>query len=64
MQVLPHSECGDVLHWGFCTRFSAKPEMVRTAPPCIGEHNEQVLRDVLGHSDDEIEALIAEGAIE
>ena len=63
-QTLPHGECGDVQHWGFCTRFSAKQEMVRTAPPCIGEHNDTVLREMLRLSDSEIEALYRAGAIE
>ena len=63
-QTLRHGECGDVTHWGFCTRFSAKPEMVRTAPPCIGEHNEYALRELLGLPAAEVEALYAAGAIE
>ncbi len=63
-QVLHHSECGDVLHWGFCTRYSAREQMIRTAPPCLGEHNEYVLRDLLGLSEARIEELARAGALE
>ncbi|MCY3884663.1 MAG: CoA transferase [Gammaproteobacteria bacterium] len=63
-QVLRHTECGDVVHFGFPTRFSAKHHMVRTAPPCIGEHNDYVLGTLLGLCDDEVNELIMAGAIE
>ena len=62
-QLLTHSECGDVIHYGFCTRFSARSEMVRTAPPCLGEHNEYVLKELLGLPDIEIQRLMDAGAI-
>ena len=62
-QVLPHSECGDVVHYGFCTRFSAKQQMVRTAPPCLGEHNEYVMKSLLGLSDDDIRTLTDAGVL-
>lgn len=62
-QILHHSECGDVLHWGFCTRFSAREEMIRSAPPCLGEHNSFVLRDLLGLPEADIERLAAAGAL-
>ncbi|HKI73253.1 MAG TPA: CoA transferase, partial [Pseudomonadales bacterium] len=58
-QILRHSECGDVVHYGFCTRFSAKSEMVRSAPPCLGEHNDYVLSELLGLAAPEIEKLRA-----
>ena len=57
-QVLPHGECGDVVHYGFCTRYSAKPQMVLAAPPCIGEHNDEVLRELLGLNDEQVAALV------
>lgn len=63
-QVLPHRECGDVVHWGFCTRFSAKPQMVRSAPPLLGEHNDFVMRDLLGLSDREIADIAAAGGLD
>jgi crotonobetainyl-CoA:carnitine CoA-transferase CaiB-like acyl-CoA transferase len=43
-------------------RLSASPGTVRTAPPTIGEHTDQVLAE-LGHTPGEIAALRAEGVI-
>lgn len=63
-QTLTQKETGDVVHFGFCTRFSAKEQMVRTAPPSLGEHNDHVLRDLLQLPDDEIEELYKAGVIE
>ena len=62
-QVLTHDECGDIVHYGFCTRFSARSEMIRTAAPCLGQHNDYVLKTLLGLSENEIEQLEAAGAI-
>lgn len=45
-------------------RFSETPAQVRTRPPLCGEHTEDVLRGLLGVSDEEINRLRAEGAIE
>jgi crotonobetainyl-CoA:carnitine CoA-transferase CaiB-like acyl-CoA transferase len=36
---------------------------LRLPPPTLGQHNEEVLRDVLGLGDDEIEALRSDGII-
>ncbi|MGA1496126.1 MAG: CoA transferase, partial [Rhodothermales bacterium] len=62
-QLLPHSECGEGIHYGVCTRFSAKPEMLRSAPPCLGENNEEVMRVLLGMGDDEVRAMYESGAV-
>jgi benzylsuccinate CoA-transferase BbsF subunit len=63
-QTLHHTECGDVVHFGFPTRFSAKKQMVLAAPPCIGEHNDHVMRTLLGMSDEEVREFHEAGAIE
>ncbi len=42
---------------------SASPVEVRHVPPAAGQHNEEVLRDVLGYDDDRIGALVELGAL-
>ncbi len=42
---------------------SDSPVEVRRVPPRAGEHNEEVLRDVLDYDDDQIALLIADGAL-
>lgn len=45
-------------------RFSATPGEIRTPAPCLGQHSEQVYRDILGMSADEYASLKAEGVFE
>ena len=63
-QVLNHTECGDVVHFGFPTRFSAKQQMLRSAPPCLGEHNDYVMRELLGLSDESIQQFVEAGVLQ
>lgn len=62
-KTLHHSKCGEVVHFGFPTRFSAKKQKVLSAPPCIGEHNDFVLRTLLNLLDNEIQEYYEAGAV-
>ena len=44
-------------------RFSATPLEHKTPPPTLGQHTEEILRGMLGMSDDEISRLRSEGVI-
>jgi len=44
-------------------RFSATPLEYRLPPPLLGEHTDEVLKEILGKSDAEIAALRAEGTV-
>ena len=55
-----HSVMGLTPYDGPATRFSETPAQL-TAGPCLGEHSERVLRDILGLSDDELAAYAGEG---
>lgn len=44
-------------------RMSAAPPEVRTAPPQLGEHSHQILRDA-GYSPEQIRALVARGVVQ
>ncbi|HZQ38620.1 MAG TPA: CoA transferase, partial [Dehalococcoidia bacterium] len=61
---LPHPECSGARHAGIPWRFSATPLQVRRAAPALGQHTDEVLREVLGLSPDRIAALRAAGALE
>jgi crotonobetainyl-CoA:carnitine CoA-transferase CaiB-like acyl-CoA transferase len=45
-------------------RLSATPAVPRSRPPLYGEHTNDILRDVIGAGDEEIESLRGEGVIE
>jgi CoA:oxalate CoA-transferase len=54
---------GEVLIPGFPWKFSAQPELADLAAPVLGQHNEAVLGELLGYSDERIAGLYAEGAL-
>ncbi|GGD87531.1 CoA transferase [Tsuneonella deserti] len=53
----------EVRFLGFPAQLSATPASYRRAPPRAGEDTREVLRDVIGLAEDEIDRLITSGAI-
>jgi Predicted acyl-CoA transferases/carnitine dehydratase len=58
---LPHPAAGVVPMTASPLRFSASPVQYRRAPPMLGEHTEQVLREELGLDEAEIREIIGHG---
>ena len=63
VQHVDHPTCGSLAVVGPPVKFSRTPCSVRLPPPLLGEHTNYIMRDVLRFSDDDIEELIAAGAI-
>jgi crotonobetainyl-CoA:carnitine CoA-transferase CaiB-like acyl-CoA transferase len=63
LQQLPHSQVGKVPQVVSPMKFSGTPLEFRSAPPVLGEHTDQVLREVLGRSEADIAVLRAAKAI-
>ncbi len=61
--ILPHPELGDTEYDGIAPRLSASPGVLRSASPLLGEHTREVLREVLGLSEAEIDAHVANGVL-
>jgi crotonobetainyl-CoA:carnitine CoA-transferase CaiB-like acyl-CoA transferase len=59
-----HGELGPVPIENSRMRFSATPARVTAAGPTFGEHNQRVLTEVLGLSDEEFVELLAEGVLQ
>lgn len=53
---------GEVAAISLPFRYSETPPRIKTAPPQLGEHSIDILRE-LGRSEDDIEALITRGAV-
>jgi len=54
---LPHASAGTVPQVANPVRFSATPIAYHRAPPVLGQHTNEVLRDVLSFDDERIAAL-------
>ncbi|MCW4013159.1 MAG: CoA transferase [Candidatus Bathyarchaeota archaeon] len=61
--TVQHKNAGPVKVVNFPVKFSETPIQVENASPIIGEHNESVLRGLLGYGDEEIDALKKANAI-
>jgi succinate--hydroxymethylglutarate CoA-transferase len=59
VRTVEHPTAGEVTMLGIPFRFSDTPASVRRAPPTLGQHTEEVLREVVGLSDARIEELRA-----
>lgn len=59
----PRDDGGSERLLGLPFKLTGTPGAPGTAPPRMGQHNREVLKEALGLSDDEIDALRAEGAI-
>lgn len=62
MTTADHKELGEIDMIGFPGEMSGIDQEVRHAPPVLGEHTEEVLRE-RGYSDDEIDDMIADGVV-
>ncbi|MBL7209972.1 MAG: CoA transferase, partial [Dehalococcoidia bacterium] len=61
---LDHAEMGSYRISSAVFRLSRCSNEPRFAAPLLGEHNEYVLKEVLGMSDDEVADLVADGGLE
>jgi len=62
-RYLDHQEMGNIPYTGHQFRISGYDSGPRSAAPVLGQHNEEVLRDVLGMTDDQITDAIVAGAL-
>ena len=60
---IAHPEFGEVPMQNVAPRLTASPGRVRRTGPDLGEHTDEVLREVAGLDDAAIEALRSDGVI-
>ncbi len=61
---VPHETIGTLRLSGVPIKYSETPASVRLPPPLLGQHTDEILVDVLGYSQGQIEALRRQGAIQ
>jgi benzylsuccinate CoA-transferase BbsF subunit len=62
--TLEHPEIGPHLYQPPPYRFSRTPNELTMPAPCMGQHNDYILKEVLGMSDDEVAELLIAGALD
>ena len=62
-ETLNHPVMGPTPYDGPATIYSRTPQRLRSPAPCLGQHNDEILRDCLGMDADEIERLRSVGAL-
>jgi len=63
VKEMDHPSCGPIKMVNTPVKYSESKPGIRSVPPMLGQHTDEVLRDVLGMSESEIEAAKAEGAV-
>jgi crotonobetainyl-CoA:carnitine CoA-transferase CaiB-like acyl-CoA transferase len=61
---LNHAEMGEQMYdMQSCFILSKNPRQIKSPPPCLGEHNEYVFKELLKMTDEEIAEHIVDGSI-
>lgn len=63
LMEMDHPEAGRIKQIGPTIKFSRTPCTVGSSPPRLGEHTVEVLRDIAGYTDEDIEELARANAI-
>lgn len=58
-----HPACGPMKLVNTPVKYSYSTPSIRTPPPTLGQHTDEVLRDVLGLSESDISSLKGEGIV-
>lgn len=63
VQEVDHPSAGPIKLTGFPYKFSRTPAQTRLVPPRLGEHNQEILGDLLGYDAEKIDSLREQGVI-
>jgi succinate--hydroxymethylglutarate CoA-transferase len=63
VKEVDHPTCGPIKLINTPVKYSYSTPGIRTPPPTLGQHTDEVLRDNLGFGDVEIKALRMEGVV-
>ena len=61
---LPHPEVGPRLHMGIAWRMANSPNGVQATAPTLGQHTDEIMREILGYSEEQISNLKHDGILD
>lgn len=63
VQEVEHPSCGPIKLVNTPVKYSVSKPGIRTPPPTLGQHTDEILRDTLKLTDADIEDLRSEGVV-
>jgi succinate--hydroxymethylglutarate CoA-transferase len=63
VQEIEHPTCGPIKLVNTPVKYSYSEPSIRTPPPLLGQHTDEILRDMVELNDDEIESLKRAGVV-
>ena len=63
VKEIDHPTCGQMKLVNTPVKYSYSEPSIRTPPPLLGQHTNEILRDILGMDASEIEELKGEGVV-
>ena len=63
VKEVEHPVCGSMKLVNTPVKFSESNPSIRTPPPLLGQHTDEVLRDIVGMSESDISALRQNGVV-
>lgn len=63
VKEVEHPTCGPMKLVNTPVKFSYSEPSIRTPPPLLGQHTDEVLKDILGMDSGEIKSLRDEGVV-
>ena len=63
VKEVEHPQCGNIKLVNSPIKFSSSEPGIRSAPPTLGQHTDEVLRGMLGMDGEEIQSLKAKGVL-
>ena len=60
---MEHPKAGKIKLINFPVKFSETPAVLNTPAPTLGQHNKEILTEILGYSEEQIKELVSKGII-